>query len=123
MDYVAANVSTTLHEATTRTHKRTPIPTTTTTEGIAVAVAAAIPVLAPLAAVVVAVLTGSYMQSRIASLRGDAETRRQHWAEVVGMMNDDSLTTLFGMGLGSFPLTYLLKNPRGVVPATFRYVP
>lgn len=84
-------------------------------------IAAAAAVLAAGAAVVMPVLTGTYMQSRLASVRGDATTRTQHWTDIVGMMNDDWKSTLIGMGLGSFPRTYLLRNPHGVIPATFSY--
>lgn len=85
-------------------------------------IAAAALVLAAAVVVMVSVLTASYMQSRLASVRGDAATRTQHWSDAAGMMNDGWKSMLIGMGLGSFPRTYLLKNPHGVVPQTFSYL-
>jgi hypothetical protein len=46
--------------------------------------------------------------------------RTRHWARTIDMMDKDLTTALFGMGLGSFPKTFLFKN-RDVVSATFSY--
>jgi hypothetical protein len=85
-------------------------------------IAAGLVVMAVGTAVALPALTGNFMQSRLTSVGHDAKTRTQHWADVAGIMNDGWQTALFGMGLGSFPRTYLLTNPHGVVPATFSYV-
>jgi hypothetical protein len=71
-------------------------------------------------AVLVTSLAGPFMTARIAATRGEATTREQHWARAIGMMDKDVVTTLFGMGLGSFPRTFLFKNP-DTSSATFRY--
>jgi hypothetical protein len=51
----------------------------------------------------------------------DAGTRLSHWRQAVEMMDEDWATRLFGMGLGSFPETYLQRNPGGAVPGNFSY--
>lgn len=85
-------------------------------------IAAGLIVIIAGAAVALPALTGNFMQSRLTAAREDAKTRKQHWADVVSIMNNSWQTALFGMGLGSFPRTYLLMNPHGVVPATFSYM-
>jgi hypothetical protein len=72
-------------------------------------------------AVVVPVMGASFMQSRFTAVRDDAAFRAHHWAEAIDMMDAGVKSALFGMGLGSFPRTYLLRNPEGAVPATFSY--
>ncbi len=64
---------------------------------------------------------GTYFQQRMSTVDRDAGTRLEHWRDAVGMMDPDIGTRLFGMGLGRFPETYLLRNRGGVVPGNFRY--
>lgn len=62
-----------------------------------------------------------YMSSRVSTAGSDFSYRLDHWQEALDMMEDDLPTSLFGMGLGTFPDTYFWKNTHGEVPATFRY--
>jgi hypothetical protein len=71
-------------------------------------------------AVMIPILTGSFMEARLAGTQTDAATRTRHWARTIDMMDKDLTTTLFGMGLGSFPKAFLFKY-RDVVSATFSY--
>lgn len=67
------------------------------------------------------IATSSYMQSRVATVQKDLETRTHHWADALDMMDDNWSAQLLGMGLGSFPTVYLLKNPHAVLPGTYAY--
>jgi hypothetical protein len=71
-------------------------------------------------AVMIPILTGSFMEARLSGTQTDAATRTRHWGRTIDMMDRDLTTTLFGMGLGSFPKVFLFKT-RDVVPATFSY--
>ncbi len=52
-------------------------------------------------------LLGSRMEVRTATNEQDLETRVAHWRDAISIMNPDAVTTLFGMGIGRFPATYL----------------
>jgi len=71
-------------------------------------------------AVMVPILSGSFMEARVAGTQTEANTRMQHWARTIDMMDKDLTTTLFGMGLGSFPRTFLFEQ-RDAASATFSY--
>lgn len=75
-----------------------------------------------LVAVVIAVpvLRGGYAESRFQQVGTGVENRLHHWRSVLAMMDDGPFTTLFGMGLGRFPETYLNRNTRDVLPGNFR---
>jgi hypothetical protein len=64
---------------------------------------------------------GSYFQERASLVMRDAETRLSHWRQAVWMMDRDPATQLLGMGLGTFPETYLRRNPEGATPGNFSY--
>jgi VanZ family protein len=66
------------------------------------------------------IMMGPFMQSRLADMHGDAETRTRHWLRALDMMASPWSTALFGMGLGSFPRTFLLVA-RNDATATFSY--
>lgn len=51
------------------------------------------------------------MGERLSTLSQDSESRFGHWSAVLGAMNKDWDTTLFGMGLGRFPKSYLIAYP------------
>lgn len=80
---------------------------------------AAAAVLAVVGGLAFAVLQGGYIQSRFATLERDVATRLDHWGEALAMMDDDLPTQLFGMGPGSFPVSYFWRNRVGVVPAGY----
>ena len=80
---------------------------------------AALPVLIGLA-VMLPVVSGSFMEERLARTQTDSTTRTQHWAEAIEMMDANLTAKVFGMGLGSFPGTVLVKDPTAA-SATFSY--
>jgi hypothetical protein len=71
-------------------------------------------------AVMIPILSGSFMETRLAGTRMDATTRTRHWARTIDMMDKDLTTALFGMGLGSFPRAFLFKY-RDAPSASFSY--
>jgi len=81
----------------------------------AVSAAAAIAIAIPIA-------FGPAATSRFATLGKDAETRIRHWRNALAMMDPGPATSLFGMGLGAFPRTYLARNTDGVLPTTYGFV-
>lgn len=64
--------------------------------------------------------SGSFMRTRIADTQAEAGTRSRHWLLALDMRNESVETTLFGMGLGSFPRTFLFKE-RDAASATVSY--
>ena len=71
-------------------------------------------------ALMIPILSGSFMETRLAGTQAEATTRMRHWTRTVDMMDKELTTALFGMGLGSFPRTFLFKYP-DVASATFSY--
>ena len=55
-------------------------------------------------------LWNPYMNDRVETAKSDLNGRMTHWKGVLGMMDQDWKTTLFGMGLGRFPETYFWRN-------------
>ena len=64
---------------------------------------------------------GSFMQQRLGKAGGDLDTRLSHWQGALDMMDEGPATALFGMGLGSFPETYMLHAPLDRLPGNFAY--
>ena len=54
---------------------------------------------------------GGYLQQRLAQTGQDWQIRVDHWALALGLRDDSAMTSLFGMGLGSFPRAYLQRGP------------
>ena len=77
-----------------------------------VAAIAALAVLLPMATLA---FSGTKMEQRFADVSPDFGVRRRHWNEVMALMPDDLPTTVFGMGLGRFPRTFLFgaSGPTG----------
>jgi VanZ family protein len=71
-------------------------------------------------AVILAIAASPFMETRLAASKTDAGTRTAHWQSAYDMMEPNLSTTLFGMGLGSFPATLLVKA-RESASATFSY--
>jgi O-antigen ligase len=60
------------------------------------------------------IVSGSYLQSRMATLPQDLETRLEHWADSLAAMNAGPSQVIFGRGLGSYPRQYrTLEQSRG----------
>ena len=71
-------------------------------------------------AVLLPIVSGSFMEARLAGTQSEAATRVRHWTRTLDMMDKDWRTTLFGMGLGSFPRTFLFRHA-DAASGTFRY--
>jgi len=78
-------------------------------------------VLLALAAVLAAGMGGGYFQQRLSQSGQDWQTRWDHWGQAISMMDGTASAQLFGMGLGSFPRTYLERGPAGNQPATYGF--
>ena len=63
-----------------------------------------------------------YIQKRFETTSRDIDTRWQHWAEAVDMMDGNFQTWLFGMGLGSYPREFAALSHGRVKPATYQYM-
>lgn len=84
-------------------------------------IAIAIVLIVSCLAITVPIMVGPFMQARIAASHGDAGTRTRHWSRAMDMMDSQLLTALFGMGLGSFPRTFLVMA-RDDASATFSFL-
>lgn len=74
------------------------------------------------AAAALAFHDGYYVEQRFATTATDFDHRRQHWRDVLAMMDDDGATSALGMGLGTFPATYYWRNPGQEIPPGYRYI-
>lgn len=77
--------------------------------------------IALVAAVVLAGISGGYFQQRLAQAGQDWQIRVDHWDQALGLRDDGAFTRLFGMGLGSFPRTFLQRGPAAQQPATYGF--
>ena len=85
-------------------------------EGAAVTVA-----IFTLLALAIPIAGNYYMKYRFHEVETDMTTRTDHWREVLGMMDRNWQTRLFGMGLGKFPQTYFWKKSGEGQPSTYRF--
>jgi hypothetical protein len=88
--------------------------------GKGAAIVAAIALVVGAAAVAFG-LSGGYLQKRLAQSEEDWEVRLDHWQKALAMRDQDWLTTLFGMGLGRFPETYLYRSRAPALPSTYSF--
>ncbi len=77
-------------------------------------------ILIIIAGILLAGLSGNFIKARFNTLEQDANTRFEHWSEALSIMDPGIASTVSGMGLGSFPRTYMLLNSKGVIPASYR---
>ncbi|MFD2365191.1 hypothetical protein [Pseudoduganella sp. GCM10020061] len=63
-----------------------------------------------------------YLGTRFATTAGDLDVRVRHWTGSLAMMDRDPATSLFGMGLGSYPEAYYWRNSAGETPGRFSFV-
>jgi hypothetical protein len=68
-----------------------------------------------------AIIAGSYAEYRFSKSIPDLRIRLSHWEDSLAMMNHSWFTSMFGMGVGRYPETYLLKNADSRIPANYRY--
>ena len=75
-----------------------------------------------MALVLIPILRGPYIKVRFATASEDFHTRLDHWTEALDMRSEDLLTSVFGMGLGSYPRANYLYHLGKGMPQTLRYV-
>jgi O-Antigen ligase len=63
---------------------------------------------------------GKLIQQRFSLFTEDKAIRSYHWQDAINMMEEDSLTRILGMGVGSYPRTYFWHNNEHVIPATYK---
>lgn len=57
-------------------------------------------------AVAIPIFKGDFTQQRMAQISTDLGIRTAHWRDGLAMRKDNWLTALFGMGVGSYPVTH-----------------
>lgn len=81
-----------------------------------------VPVLLTLIPLIaIPVFKGQFIQDRFNTVSQDTNIRLAHWRDALAMRDDNLLTNLLGMGLGSYPRTYLWRNSENVIPAMYRF--
>jgi hypothetical protein len=63
-----------------------------------------------------------YARARFETLTPDLEIRLAHWRDALSARDPGALTSVLGVGLGTFPRTYWERNSAGAVPALFRFL-
>lgn len=72
--------------------------------------------------IAVMALESSYARSRFATTESDLGVRLRHWRGVIGMMDQDWQTSVFGMGLGRYPDVYFHRTWSVRMPSTMTYL-
>jgi len=78
-----------------------------------------LPLLAITLLMAMPVLRGSMIQQRFNVIGQDRDSRMHHWSDALAMRDGNVATTLFGMGLGSYPRTFFWLNTEDAHPATY----
>ncbi|NOU12350.1 MAG: VanZ family protein [Methylococcaceae bacterium] len=68
---------------------------------------------------VLPVLQGNMIHQRFSVIDQDRDSRTYHWRDALAMRDQNLSTTLFGMGLGSYPRTFFWLNTENIHPATY----
>ena len=68
------------------------------------------------------VLQGNLVQQRFKAFNQDQSSRSKHWQDAIAMRDDDLMTSLFGMGLGSYPRTFFWLNNENSKPASYEII-
>jgi len=80
-----------------------------------------VPLLITIMAVIATpILQGSFIQNRFKQAYQEADFRSAHWKSAYEMMDSDLITQLIGMGIGSFPRSYLWNDLDAKASATYR---
>lgn len=85
-----------------------------------IALAGAGGVVLAMAAVAYPVFKSDFMQARIVAIGADASFRQTHWADALGIRDQNLTTTLFGMGVGRFPETKYWRSTLNPKVGTYR---
>ncbi|MDD5274478.1 MAG: VanZ family protein [Methylovulum sp.] len=76
--------------------------------------------IALIPAIAIPVFNGTLIQQRFSVAEQDKNIRTSHWQDAIAMMDNTVSTTLFGMGLGSYPRTFFWLNNENSRPATYK---
>ncbi|HNA29456.1 MAG TPA: hypothetical protein PLL19_07190 [Thiobacillaceae bacterium] len=79
-------------------------------------------VVASAVGIITPALLGSRMDTRMSTTSSDMDIRYAHWLDAIDIMNRDWATTLFGMGVGRFPATFLWAHSTGNM-GSYRFLP
>jgi hypothetical protein len=80
-------------------------------------------VIASGVAIVTPALLGTRMDTRLSTTTSDMDIRLAHWRDAIAIMDPDLPTTLFGMGVGRFPNTYMWNHRNSNNMGSYRFVP
>lgn len=72
-----------------------------------------------LAVIALPVIEGTAMQRRYATSQRDLRARAAHWMDAITMMDNSFSAKIFGMGMGSYPRLYYLRNTENVQSALY----
>lgn len=75
-----------------------------------------------MAIIMVPVAKGAFIQKRFSTIVEDFWGRIGHWKNSMSMMDDNMLTKVLGMGLGSYPRIYAQRNNEKEKHSDYRYV-
>jgi len=73
------------------------------------------------AGVALPILRGDFIRARFATVALDWQSRMDQLQNTFRMMDTDLMTSLFGMGLGRYPATYLGKQPVKSTPTVYTF--
>jgi len=69
--------------------------------------------------IAIAALDTRFMAERLQTVTPDLIYRENNWTAGLGLRDDSLFTTLFGMGLGTYPRVVLARKPDGHFPSNF----
>ena len=72
-------------------------------------------------AVALPIFKGDFIRARFATVALDWQSRIEQLQNTFQRMDSDVVTTIFGMGLGRFPATYIAKQPPKSIPTTYTF--
>ena len=73
------------------------------------------------ACVALPIMKGDFIRARFATVALDWQSRLDQLQNTFRMMDADAVTSLFGMGLGRFPVTYLARQPAKMSPTVYTF--
>ena len=71
-------------------------------------------------AITIPILGGRFASYRFSQIRDDISLRMYHWEDALQIRDHDVEATMFGMGMGSYPRTYLRRSAERIRPGTYQ---
>ena len=71
-------------------------------------------------AVTIPILGGRFASYRFSQIHDDIAVRIHHWEDALKIRDHDVEATMFGMGMGSYPRTYLRRSAEEIRPGTYQ---